>query len=150
MARLNIHFDSTLLNGVPRTTRDALERIAEHGRRAHFARHGLRDGTKRCPIGIFFTDAQIDHIASLNGAISDCLANDPVIYIPDAIGEDNFVAMTGLLPDQAAAIQFCYDEQGQRRFLGIVRDVLAGRSSRIEWCEEFRDLDVPNPHYQTA
>jgi hypothetical protein len=132
------------INGhiVPATKHDAIKKILQDldTGRISAAAHATyrckrRDGTScMCAIGTFFTDEQLDHVASrrkLGGDTAD---------LARVIGRENFHAMTGLEPGLARVIQSDFDH---------LSGLGCGARSLDEFADRMRKLlttkNYPNP-----
>lgn len=110
---------------------ESLKRIVTHAKKNKFAQCVYKDGESRCPVGIFFTEEQLDYVIAMTNDEGDSMNGDNVLSLAQVLGADNIEAVTGMNPEQAFMIQHLNDIEGPLVMLKFIEEILIGKRSMI-------------------
>lgn len=113
------------------TLKDSLSRIVKYGKKNNFAQNQYRSGDLRCPIAIFFTDEQLDHVVAMETPEGESMNGENILGLAQMLGNDNIHAVTGMTSEQAYMLQYLNDIEGPRVMLAFIDEILAGRRTMI-------------------
>lgn len=111
--------------------KDSLTRIVKHGKKNQFAQNLYRSGDLLCPVAIFFTDEQLDHVLAMETPEGEPMNGENILGLARMLGDDNIQAVTGMTPEQAYMLQHLNDIEGPRVMLTFIDEILAGRRTMI-------------------
>ena len=114
------------LANVPKSTKEALQRILDHAQSHKLARQKYIDKQGNCcAIGLFFTKEQkLEIMKSKSNGLN-------VEMLSSHFGRENIEAMTGLTLHQADAIQY-YNDHAPFRFVKAIKELVTGKIERLE------------------
>lgn len=111
--------------------KESLKRIVKHAKKNKFAQCVYRDGEARCPVGIFFTEEQINYVVAMTNEQGESMNGDNVMSLAQVLGADNIEAVTGMTPEQAFMIQHLNDVEGPHVMLKFIDEILDGTRAMI-------------------